>query len=135
VIRFGLVVMVLLACACGPPSQPRPTPVPPTPVPTPAQNAAALTGEDAADVQDAFLAEVDATLEQVEELSSAPCDRLTEAVQTDPTLVPRLKQYAGLLRQTAARDQSLVGPDVQASLGDLDTALRQLDQTLAGCGP
>jgi hypothetical protein len=129
----------LLAAACtlacsGAGPAPKPTIALPTPFPTPIQNAAPRFGEQAADVEAAFRAEVEQATDLAHFLAGTPCDRLDGAIRQDPTLVTGLRAYAATLRRIAAEDQALDLPTTPYVLGQLDDAMEELDQALTSCG-
>jgi hypothetical protein len=131
---LALLLVILLVIGCTrQPSSPTPTIVLPTPVPAPSQNAAALTREDTSDVEVAFRTEVQQVVQQARFLSNAPCDRLTDAMKQDSTLVDSLENYAALLRTTSTQDQALDLPDMPAVLKRMDDAIADLNDKIASC--
>jgi len=127
-----LLMLLLVGCTREPP--PTPTVVLPTPIPTPSQNAAALTGEDTSDVEVAFRTEVQQVVQQARFLTGAPCDRLSDAMKQDSSLVVSLENYAALLRTISTQDQALDQPGTPAILKRMDDAIAELDDKIASCG-
>jgi hypothetical protein len=135
--RRALACLLAAACtlACsGAGPAPKPTIALPTPFPTPVQNAAPGFGEEAADVEAAFRAEVQQAIDMAHFLAGAPCDRLEGAIKQDPTPVTGLRAYAATLKSVAAQDQALDLPTTPYVLGQLDDAMEELDQALTSCG-
>jgi hypothetical protein len=86
------------------------------------------------DPQAAFAGAVEEAFGSVRELSDTPCDSLVRVLESDPTLLSRVREYVTVLKLSAANDPSLAGPSAQGSLANLDAVLRQLDATQASCG-
>ena len=131
----GAAVAVCLA-GCGQPSAP-PTPLPtatavrtPTPAVTPVPTLDAAT----ADVQDAFLTNVNDLTSDVETLATAACADVTAEVRANPTEVNDMHGFAATLMRLGATQAALDSDDVRAALGALKLAIGQLDTTLTSCG-
>lgn len=88
----------------------------------------------AADVQDAFLTNVNDLTSEVETLAGAPCDELKAETTDNPTEVADIHGFASTLQRVGANQPALNSDDIRASLADLDQALNQLDAALNTCG-
>ena len=88
----------------------------------------------AADVQDAFLSNVNDVTSEVETLATAPCPDLVAETNANPTEVADMKGFASTLQRIGANQPALNTDDVRASLADLAQALTQLDAALSTCG-
>jgi hypothetical protein len=130
----SLALFALASAACARPAPPpTPTPLPTvaatvTPAPQPTQDAAA------ADVQDAFLANVNDLTSEVEDLASSKCDALTAETRDNPTEVTEIRGFAATLKRVGGQQPALNTDEVRAALAALDLAIGHLDGALATCG-
>jgi outer membrane murein-binding lipoprotein Lpp len=128
VVAFGLCLVV--ACSA-------PTPLPtPTAVATPTPAATPVPTLDAqvADVQYAFLSEVNDLSSDVETLASASCAEMTTETRANPTEVSQMHGFAATLQRVGSNQAALDNEDVRSALGDLTKAVTQLDNALTKCG-
>lgn len=135
--RVAVVAASLLVClACRSPAA-APTPAPAPPSPTPASLATPVPTLDptVADVQDAFLTNVNDLTSEVETLATAECADLTAETQANPTEVTEMRGFAATLQRIGTTQPALnTSEDVRSSLSDLTQALGQLYATLTRCG-
>ena len=130
----SLALFALTAFACARPAPPpTPTPLPTvaatvTAVPQPTQDA------EAADVQDAFLANVNDLTSEVEDLASAKCDELSAETRDNPTEVTEIRGFAATLKRVGTQQPALNTDEVRSALAALDLAIGHLDGALTTCG-
>ena len=128
----SLALFALATFACGRPAPP-PTPLPTvaatvTPAPQPTQDA------EAADVQDAFLANVNDLTSEVEDLASARCEELSAETRDNPTEVTEIRGFAATLKRVGTQQPALNTDEVRSALAALDLAIGHLDSALSMCG-
>jgi hypothetical protein len=99
-----------------------------TPVPQPTVDA------EAADVQDAFLANVNDLTAEVEDLASARCEDLTQETRNNPTEVTEIRGFAATLKRVGTDRPALDTDEVRSALAALDLAIGHLDGALSTCG-
>jgi hypothetical protein len=87
-----------------------------------------------ADVQDAFLTNVNDLTSEVETLATAQCADLTEETRANPTEVTEIRGFAATLQRVATTQPALDNDDVRSAVADLNQALAQLDTALNTCG-
>ena len=129
---LALVGLAFVAC-----SRPTPSPTPaPTGTPAPTVTAAPQPTVDAeaADVQDAFLSNVNDLTSEIEELASAHCEDLTVETRNNPNEVPQLHGFAATLKRVGTQQPALNTDEVRLALAGLDTAIGHLDGALNACG-
>jgi cytochrome c556 len=97
-----------------------------TPVPT--------LDASVADVQDAFLTNVNDLTSDVETLATATCADLAAETGANPTEVSQMRGFAATLQRLGTSQAMLQGDDVRAALDALTKALSQLDTALTTCG-
>jgi hypothetical protein len=123
---------VLLVGACGAPTpQPTLTPAPP---PTAAATPVPTLDPATADVQDAFLTNVNDLTSEVESLATAQCADLTAETRDNPSEVAEIHGFAAALQRIGASQAALDSDDVRSALADLGKAISQLDTSLNTCG-
>ncbi len=126
--------ILLGSVACSPPAA-QPTRVPTAvPSPTPAVTPVPTVDAATADVQDAFLTNVNDLTSEVEVLATATCADLMSETQANPTEVTEMRGFAATLQRIGANQPQLDSDDVRAALSDLSNALSQMDATLSSCG-
>jgi hypothetical protein len=130
-----LVGLCCAACSLVASAPATPTPLPPTatavlPVATPAPT----VDTAAADIQDAFLTNVNDLTSDVETLATAQCADLTQETRANPTEVTQIRGFAATLQRVATTQAALDSDDVRSALSDLGQALAQLDAALKTCG-
>ncbi|HEX8968007.1 MAG TPA: hypothetical protein VF937_09015 [Chloroflexota bacterium] len=126
----------IVLTACGVPSRatsPPPTPTTATLAP-PAATAVATLDAESADVQDAFLTNVNDLTDQVGSLASASCADLKSEIDANPTEVGQIHGFASTLQRVGANQAALNTDDVRAALAALSNAITQLDTALNTCG-
>lgn len=116
-------------------ASPTPTPRPlPTSAPTPAVTAEPTVDPATADIQDAFLTNVNDLTSEVETLATAACPDLTAETTANPTEIADIHGFASTMQRIGTQQPSLNSDDVRSSLNDLNQALSQLDAALKTCG-
>jgi len=142
--------VALAGCAApAPPPTPAPTSVP-TAAPTPtfrpavpptsapakpqAQPTVDTSGNDPAEVQAAFLSNVDDIIAEATDLSVAPCEDLLAVTKANPSLVPNIRGFAAAIKRVSTSQPVLDTDEVKASIADLDKVMGQLDSALSLCG-
>jgi hypothetical protein len=130
--RAALLALIALAAGCGRPT-PAPTPaVAPattvTPVPRP------TIDPEAADAQDAFLANVNDLTAEVEDLASSRCEELTIETSDNPTELTEIHGFAATLKRVGTQQPALDTDEVRSVLAALDQAISHLDAALSTCG-
>ena len=132
--RAALLASLLIAAdvACARPSPP-PTPLP-TPPPTVTPAPQPTVDAEAADVQDAFLENVNDLTSEVEDLASGKCDELTAETRENPTEVNQIHGFAATLKRVGAQQAALNTDEVRSALAALDLAVTHLDSVLTTCG-
>src|ERR1700686_4899404 len=113
-----LLGLLLMACSAPPPT-PTPTPAPPT---TPA------------DVENAFLSNVDDLIAEAADLTVTPCADLTMVTRDNPNLVPSIRGFAAAVKRIGATQAVLNTDAVRAELSDLDHSMGELEGALSLCG-
>ena len=126
-----MALVVLLGCS-------RPNAIPATPAPTALPTATAApqptVDSQAADVQDAFLANVSDLTAEVSDLALSECSNLMDVVRANPNEVAQLHGFTATLKRVGTQQAALNTDDVHSSLAALDAAIAQLDATLTRCG-
>jgi hypothetical protein len=87
-----------------------------------------------ADVQYAFLSEVNDLTSAVETLATATCADLGAETRVNPTEVSQMHGFAATLQRLASNQVALDNDDVRSTLADLTKAVSQLDDALTKCG-
>jgi ABC-type transport system substrate-binding protein len=144
-----LAALALTACGALTPT-PTPTPVPaptstpaPTPVPPPRTSAASQpqaqpTFDPAtaspADVENAFLSNVDDLIAETADLTVTPCPDLMMLVRDNPNLVASVRGFAAAAKRIGATQAVLNTDAVKAELSDLDHSMGELEGALSLCG-
>lgn len=127
-----LALVALATAACS-----RPAP-PPTPLPTAVATATPAlqptVDAQAADVQDAFLANVNDLTSEVEDLASAKCEELAAETRDNPTVVTEIHGFAATLKRVGGQQPALNTDEVRSALAALDLAIGHLDGALTTCG-
>jgi hypothetical protein len=144
-VRVALAAVVAVALiACRAPA-PAPTPVPPTAVPT-ATAAPSRAGQpqaqptfdpsaaSAADVENAFLSNVDDLIAEAADLAVTPCADLTTVTRDNPNLLASIHGFAAAAKRIGATQAVLNTDAVKAELSDLDHSMGELDGALNLCG-
>ena len=130
----SLAVFALSACACARPAPP-PTPTPlPTVAATVTPAAQPTQDAEAADVQDAFLANVNDLTSEVEDLASTRCEELSAETSANPTEVTEIHGFAATLKRVGTQQPALNTDEVRSALAALDLAIGHLDGALTTCG-
>jgi hypothetical protein len=125
----------VLCGGCGPGAPPpTPTPLLPTATPPPAVTPVPTIDAAAADIQDAFLTNVNDLTSEVETLATAQCADLTAETRANPTEVTEIHGFAATLQRVATTQPGLDSDDVRSSVADLNQAMMQLDAALNTCG-
>lgn len=131
----ALLAGLLTLAACGGAGTARaPTPPFPTAIPTPSQNAAADQGEDPDAVEEAFLLDIQAVIDEVRLYAGGECAGLADLARADPGFARRLRGFADVTRRATRRDQVGARATIQALLDILDEDLDTMDRRLAACG-
>jgi hypothetical protein len=139
-----LVALVLSACAAPPPPPPTPTPAP-SPTATavaPAKPTAAVQSQQTfdpstaspADIENAFLSNVDDLIAEAADLTVTPCADLTVVTRDNPTLVPSIRGFAAAVKRISTTQAVLNTDAVKSELADLDQSMVQLEGALSQCG-
>jgi hypothetical protein len=113
--------------------QPKSNAAPLTAMPTPVQNAAAMFGEAADDLEETFAEQAQEIVDEAGFLALAPCDRLALIADEQPGTITELRSFGALLGQVAAQDQVLQRPRPQYMLNQMASALANLDAQLLFC--
>ena len=87
-----------------------------------------------ADIQDAFLTNVNDLTSDVETLASAPCADLAAETRANPAELTQMHGFAATLQHLGTSQVQLDNDDVRSALSDLAKAVSQLDATLTSCG-
>ena len=140
-------VVALVLTACGLAARtPTPTPtfVPAlASTPAPAPTAAAQpqpqptfdpTSASPADVENAFLSNVDDLIAEAADLTVTPCPDLTMVTRDNPNLVPSIRGFAAAVKRIATSQAVLNTDAVKAELSDLDHSMGELEGALSLCG-
>jgi hypothetical protein len=89
---------------------------------------------EAADVQDAFLANVNDLTSEIEDLAGAKCEELTAETRDNPTAVTEIRGFAATLKRVGSQQPQLNSDEVRSALAALDQAVGHLDGALSACG-
>jgi hypothetical protein len=127
-----LLALSLIASACGAPS-PSATPTP-APSPTPAATPVPTLDAQVADIQYAFLSNVNDLTSDVEGLAMSSCADIATTVRANPTEVSDVHGFAASVQRVGSSQPALDNDDVRSALADLSNAMQQLDAALAACG-
>ena len=129
--RAGLLGSLALSClvACARPAAPAPTAVP-----TATTAAQPRVDAQAADVQDAFISNVNDLTAEVSDLAITPCDQLMALMVANPNEVTQIHGFAATLKRVGSQQAALNSDDVRSSLAALDMAIAQFDGALNACG-
>src|SRR6266851_5323457 len=117
IVLVGALLLSMTAC-----SSPAPTPTPrppPSTAPTPTLPAAPpvpTVDPSAADVQDAFLTNVNDLTSDVETLATATCSDLAAETTANPTEVSEMRGFAATMQRLGASQAMLQSDDVRAAL-------------------
>jgi hypothetical protein len=138
-------VVTLAVSACG-----GPTPAPATAAPTAtsasaraaqtsvaqpqAQPTSDPTAASPADVENAFLSNVDDLIAEAADLTVTPCADLIIVTRANPNLLPSIHGFAAAARRIGATQAVLNTDAVKAGLADLDHSMAELDGALNLCG-
>jgi hypothetical protein len=145
----ALVTLALTACSALAPT-PTPTPVP-TPTFAPAPRATALarpnptsaaqaqptfdpTSASPADVENAFLSNVDDLIAEAADLTVTPCPDLTALTRANPNLLPSVRGFAAAAKRIGSTQAVLDTDAVKTELADLDHSMGELEGALSLCG-
>jgi hypothetical protein len=130
-IVFAVVTLTLASCA-APTAPPAPTPLPTTA----AQARATVepTGADPADIENAFLSNVDDVIAEAADLAASPCEDLNVITRNNPNAVPSVRGFAAALKRLAGSQAVLDTEAVKAAMSDLDHSMGELDGALNLCG-
>jgi hypothetical protein len=147
----GFAIVAVVACAltgCAD-RAPTPTPGPPTVQPTPTLAPAPLateaaraqaratpdpTGADPADIENAFLSNVDDVIAEAADLASSPCEDLKVITSNNANMIPTVRGFAATLKRVAGSQAVLDTDAVKAAMSDLDHSIGELDGALSLCG-
>ena len=148
----SLVALALSGCgivartaAPTPTSEPAPTA---TPVPAPTAPALAPTfaprpqaqptfdptSASPADVENAFLSNVDDLIAETADLTVTPCADLATLTRDNPTLVPSIRGFAAAAKRIGTTQAVLNTDAVKTELSDLDHSMGELEGALSSCG-
>jgi hypothetical protein len=136
-----LVAVLLTACSAPPPA-PTPTALPAstaTAVAPPKPTAATQATFDPstaspADVENAFLSNVDDLIAEAADLTDTPCPDLTMIIRDNPNLVPSIRGFAAAVKRISGTQAVLDTDAVKAELSDLDQSMGDLEGALSLCG-
>jgi hypothetical protein len=149
--RAVAVLVAVSLTACGAPT-PTPTPVPtstsapaPTaivvarPNPTSAGQPQAQptfdpTAASPADVENAFLSNVDDLIAEAADLAVTPCPDLIMVTRDNPNLLASVRGFAAAAKRIGATQAVLNTDAVKAELSDLDHSMGELEGALNSCG-
>jgi hypothetical protein len=140
-----LAALAFGACSAPPPPAPTATPVPvPTatavapPKPTAGSQQAQPTFDPStaspADVENAFLSNVDDLIAEAADLTDTPCPDLTMITRDNPNLVPSIRGFAAAVKRISGSQAVLNTDAVKAELADLDQSMGDLEGALSVCG-
>ena len=87
-----------------------------------------------ADVENAFLSNVDDLIAEAADLTDTPCADLTMVTRDNPNLVPSIRGFAAAVKRISATQAVLNTDAVKAELADLDQSMGQLEGALSLCG-
>jgi hypothetical protein len=138
---LGAAFMLLIVTACSA-LAPAPTP---TPVPRPmlapaltatptAQAAFDPTNASPADVENAFLSNVDDLIAEAADLAVTPCPDLTALTRDNPNLLPSVRGFAAAAKRIGSTQAVLNTDAVKTELSDLDHSMGELEGALNLCG-
>jgi ABC-type sugar transport system substrate-binding protein len=130
------VALAVSACARPAPA-PTPTPIPPTPtaVAAQAQPTRDPTGAASpADVENAFLSNIDDLIAEAADLTVTPCPDLTQVTVDNPNLLASVHGFAAAAKRLGANQAVLNTDAVKNELSDLDHSIGELDAALSLCG-
>ena len=131
------VLMALALTACG-----APTPTP-TPAPAPTATVAARPNPQPtfdpstaspADVENAFLSNVDDLIAEAADLAVTPCPDLVMLTRDNPNLLPSVRGFAAAAKRIGATQTVLNTDAVKTELSDLDHSMGELEGALNLCG-
>jgi len=88
----------------------------------------------AADVENAFLSNVDDLIAEAADLTVTPCADLTQVTRDNPNLLPSIHGFAAAAKRIGASQAVLNTDAVKAELSDLDHSIGELDGALNLCG-
>ena len=125
-----IVSLVVSACTAPPPA---PTATP-APSPTPAATPVPTIDAQVADVQYAFMGNVNDLTSDVEALAMASCADMATETRANPTEVSDMHGFAATVQRVGSSQAALDNDDVRSALSDLSKAIRQLDAALTACG-
>jgi hypothetical protein len=150
VVAVGAVVALALS-ACGGPA-PSPTPAPTaTSVPAPTATVAARpnptsasqpqaqptfdpSAASPADIENAFLSNVDDLIGEAADLAVTPCPDLIMVTRDNPNLLPSVRGFAAAAKRIGATQTVLNTDAVKTELSDLDHSMGELEGALNLCG-
>jgi hypothetical protein len=127
-----LVAFTLAGCGGSPPA--------PTPAPVATQAPAAAlptpdpTEASPADIENAFLSNVDDLIAEAADLAVSPCADLTDFTRQNPTLVPSIRGFAAAMQRIGATEPVLNTSAVKDALADLAHSIGELEGALSTCG-
>jgi hypothetical protein len=130
---MGLIALVSIGCGAPAPA-PTPTAVPVPTATAVAPPAADLGGQDPADIENAFLSNVDDLIGEANDLTVTSCADLTQVTRENPNLLPSLRGFAASMKRVGSTQSVLDTDNVKVALGDLDHTMGQLEGALSKCG-
>jgi hypothetical protein len=92
------------------------------------------TEASSADIENAFLSNVDDLIAEAADLAVSPCADLTDVTGQNPTLVPSIRGFAAAMKRIGASEPVLDTSAVKDALSDLDHSLGELEGALSTCG-
>jgi hypothetical protein len=111
-----------------PPTQPQPqTHAQPQPTFDP-------TAASPADVENAFLSNVDDLIAEVTDLAVTPCPDMIVVTRQNPNLVPSIRGFAAAVKRISATQAVLNTDAVKTEVSDLDQSMTELEGALSLCG-
>ncbi|MGI9148042.1 MAG: hypothetical protein ACR2IK_16065 [Chloroflexota bacterium] len=87
-----------------------------------------------ADIENAFLSNVDDVIAEAADLTVTPCADLTVVTRDNPNLLPSVHGFAAAAKRIGAAQAVLNTDEVKVELADLDNSMGELDNALNRCG-
>jgi hypothetical protein len=107
-------------------------------IPSGAQAAAVATVDpsavDPADIEAAFLSNIDDLIAEANDLAVTPCDELAAVTRSNPNLIASIRGFAATLKRAGGSQPVLDTDAVKSAFADLDKSMGELEGALGLCG-